>query len=65
MTVHSETMHTAIILIQSLLFNFPEDEILKLTVELFSGSDNIHTCLSISAPTHLLPMNVYVFFSVT
>ncbi|XP_075889300.1 transmembrane protein 248 isoform X3 [Nelusetta ayraudi] len=35
-----------------------ENEILKLTVVLMSGRDNIQTCLSISAPTHLLPMNV-------
>lgn len=63
MTMYSKIMHTAIILTHGWLFNFPENEILKLTVELVSGRDNIQTCLSISAPTHLLPMNVYVFFS--
>lgn len=44
-------------------FNFPDDQVIQLTVELISGSENIQTCLSISAPKHLLPMNVYVFFT--
>lgn len=35
-----------------------DDQVIQLTVELISGSENIQTCLSISAPKHLLPMNV-------
>lgn len=63
MTVHFIIICMPHILTNGWLFNFPENEVLQMTVELFSGREDIQTCLSISAPAHLLPMNVYVIFN--
>lgn len=62
-TVYFNIIRIVHILTRDWLFTFKDTEVLQLTVELIPGSENIQTCLSISAPTHLLPMNVYVFFS--